>query len=99
MERDLRVDTDQLGRFSRALNESLTALAAARRALEQARADQLGTPDLDAACDRFQERWKHGADLLGARITAVHDGVALSREGYTQLNRALADAFRTVGHG
>ncbi|HEY9375399.1 hypothetical protein [Streptomyces sp.] len=99
MERDLQVDTDQLGRFSRALRESLTSLATARRALEQARADQLGTRELDEACDGFQERWKHGADQLGVRITAVHDGVALSREGYAQLNRALADAFRTVGRG
>lgn len=97
MESDLRVDTDQLGRFSRALRESLTSLASARRALERARADQLGTRELDEACDRFQERWKHGADQLGVRVAAVHDGVALSREGYDQLNRALADAFRTVG--
>ncbi|GGT63411.1 hypothetical protein [Streptomyces purpureus] len=96
MERDLQVDTDQLGRFSRALGESLTSLGAARRALEHARADQLGTRRLDEACDGFQKRWKYGAEQLGVRIKAVHEGVHLSHEGYVQLNRSLEAAFRAV---
>ncbi|MEE1754045.1 hypothetical protein [Streptomyces sp. SP18CS02] len=96
MESDLRVDTDQLGRFSRALGESLTSLGEARRALEHARADQLGTGALDEACDGFQQRWKYGAELLGIRITAVHDGVRASHAGYDQLNRAIESAFKAV---
>ncbi|MFG2868425.1 hypothetical protein [Streptomyces sp. NPDC048338] len=99
MDRDLQVDTDQLGRFSHALDSSLTSLAAARRALEHARADQLGTKELDEACDGFQERWKYGAEQLGARIGEVRTGVRLSHAGYTELNRAIEAAFRAVERG
>ncbi|MFJ8647654.1 hypothetical protein ACIRNI_16215 [Streptomyces sp. NPDC093546] len=98
MDSPLRADCDQLGRFSHALGESLTSLAEARRALEHVRADQLGTRELDEACDGFQERWKYGAEQLGIRIKAVHDGVRLSHKGYVQLEHAIASAFRAVGH-
>lgn len=99
MDRDLQVDTDQLGRFSRALGSSLTSLAEARRALEHVRDDQVGTKELDEACDGFQRRWKYGAEQLGARISAVHRGVKLSHEGYTQVNKAIEAAFKAVdGH-
>ncbi|MFI1395567.1 hypothetical protein [Streptomyces sp. NPDC020681] len=99
MDRDLQVDTDQLGRFSRALGRSLTSLAEARRALEQVRTDQLGTKELDEACDGFQRRWKYGADQLGTRIRTVHDGVKLSHEGYAQVNKAIESAFKAVRPG
>ncbi|MFI6105326.1 hypothetical protein [Streptomyces sp. NPDC051310] len=94
---DLRVDLDQLGRFSRALGESLTSLGEARQALEHVRADQLGTEELDEACDGFQDRWRYGAEQLDARIKAVHEGVRLSHQGYAQLERAIEAAFRAVG--
>ena len=96
MDRDLQVDTDQLGRFSRALGRSLTSLAEARQALEHVRADQVGTRELDEACDGFQGRWKYGADQLSARIRTVHVGVKLSREGYAQVNKAIESAFKAV---
>ncbi|MEV6401103.1 hypothetical protein AB0M39_41085 [Streptomyces sp. NPDC051907] len=96
MDRDLQVDTDQLGRLSRALGTSLTSLGEARRALERARADELGTRDLDEACDGFQSRWRHGAEQLGARVGTVRDGVKLSHEGYVQVNKAIESAFKAV---
>ncbi len=96
MDRDLQVDTDQLSRFSHALGSSLTSLREARRALEHVRADQLGTKELDEACDGFQRRWKYGAEQLGGRIRTVHDGVKLSHEGYTQVNKAIEAAFKAV---
>lgn len=96
MDRDLQVDAHQLGRFSRALGSSLTSLREARRALEHVRADQLGTKELDEACDGFQERWKYGAEQLGTRIKTVHDGVKLSHEGYVQVNKAIESAFKAV---
>ncbi|MFD3436532.1 hypothetical protein ACFWU3_03380 [Streptomyces sp. NPDC058685] len=96
MDRDLQVDTDQLGRFSRALDRSLTSLAEARGALEHVRADQLGTKELDEACDGFQRRWKYGAEQLNGRIASVNNGVRLSHQGYVQVNRAIAAAFKAV---
>ncbi|MFE7773574.1 hypothetical protein ACFU5O_06700 [Streptomyces sp. NPDC057445] len=99
MSRDLQVDTDQLGRFTHALQESLTSLGEARRALEHVRADQLGTKELDEACDGFQERWKYGADQLGERIGTVHEGVKAGHGAYSEINRAIEAAFRAVAPG
>ncbi|MEO3974648.1 hypothetical protein [Streptomyces sp. CAU 1734] len=93
---DLRVDTDELARFSAALERSLSSLAEARQALEHVRADQLGTAELDEACDGFQERWRYGADLLRERIGSIHDGVKLSHREYARVNAAVAAAFRAV---
>lgn len=100
MTRDLSVDTHQLTRFAHALGESLSSLDEARRALEHVRADQIGTKELDEACDGFQERWKYGADELRARIGTLHEGVKASRADYLEVSRAIADAFKAVAvHG
>ncbi|MFJ3976916.1 hypothetical protein [Streptomyces sp. NPDC090021] len=56
----LQVDIDQLTRLTRTLDSSLSSLREARRALDHVRPDQLGTADLDAACDGLRERWAHG---------------------------------------
>ncbi|MBC9713550.1 hypothetical protein H9Y04_13320 [Streptomyces sp. TRM66268-LWL] len=93
---DLRVPTTELGRFAKALHDSVESLDEARRALGHVRADQIGTADLDAACDSFQESWAHGAEQLGERIGRIQSAVALSHNGYVELNRALAEAFRAV---
>ncbi|MER6995566.1 hypothetical protein [Streptomyces sp. NPDC000410] len=96
MSRDLQVQKDQLGRFAHALGESVTSLGEARRALEHVRADQLGTNELDEACDGFQERWKYGAGQLGERISGIHEGVKAGHLIYTEIDRAIAAAFTAV---
>ncbi|GLF98402.1 hypothetical protein [Streptomyces yaizuensis] len=93
---DLQVDTAGLARLAQALSRSLTALSQARNALERLRADQLGTPELDRACDGFQERWAYGAERLRDRIGSVHDGVGLSRAEYARVDAAITEAFRAV---
>ncbi|MFF8958436.1 hypothetical protein [Streptomyces sp. NPDC014894] len=93
---DLQVDTDELGRLSHALDRSLSSLSDARHALERARADQLGSAELNEACDRFQERWAYGAERLRDRIGAIHDGVRLSRRGYAQVDAAVTASFRAA---
>ncbi|WP_328393588.1 hypothetical protein OHS70_03725 [Streptomyces sp. NBC_00390] len=95
----LQADMNQLGRFSRALDRSLTSLAEARHGLEHVRADQLGTKELDDACDAFQKRWKYGAQQLDSRIKSVNDGVKASHKGYTEVNTAIAAAFLAVETG
>ncbi|NWF24959.1 hypothetical protein HW130_01570 [Streptomyces sp. PKU-EA00015] len=101
MDPDLEVNGRQLARFCRALDESLTSLGEARRALEHVRADQLGTAALDEACDGFQKRWKYGAEQLDDRITSVRDGVQATRAGFAEVERAIETAFRAVAvrHG
>jgi hypothetical protein len=93
---ELRVPTGELGRFAKALHDSVQSLAQARRALDHVRADQIGTAELDAACDGFQESWAYGAEQLGERIGRIQSAVARSHNGYVELNRAIAEAFRAV---
>lgn len=90
----LQVDIDQLTRLTRALDSSLLSLREARRALDHVRADQLGTTDLDAACDGFQERWSYGARELTKRVKTVREGVDRSAAEYAELEKAIRAAFR-----
>ncbi|MFG2747941.1 hypothetical protein [Streptomyces xanthophaeus] len=90
----LRVDIDQLTRLTRALDSALVSLREARRALDHVRADQLGTEDLDAACDGFQDRWAHGARELTKRVKRVREGVDRSAAQYAELEAAVREAFR-----
>ncbi|MFE4260819.1 hypothetical protein [Streptomyces sp. NPDC056883] len=90
----LQVEIDQLARLTNALDTSLAALREARRELDHVRADQLGTADLDAACDGFQERWGHGTKELAGRIKAVREGVRRSAAEYAELDEAIRAAFR-----
>ncbi|MFE3789578.1 hypothetical protein [Streptomyces goshikiensis] len=95
----LQVDIDQLARFSRALDSSLTSLREARSALSHVRADQLGSADLDAACDGFQERWSYGTSELAKRIKTVREGVKTSAGEHAELEAAIRAAFLKAGGG
>ncbi|MFG2981518.1 hypothetical protein ACGFYQ_09690 [Streptomyces sp. NPDC048258] len=90
----LRVDIDQLTRLTRALDSSLAALRDARRALDHVRADELGTADLDAACDGFQKRWAFGTRELTKRVKTVREGVDRSAAEFAELEEAIRAAFR-----
>ncbi|MEU9299970.1 hypothetical protein [Streptomyces sp. NPDC048269] len=90
----LRVDYDQLTRLTRALDSSLVALRDARRALDHVRADELGTADLDAACDGFQKRWAFGTRELTKRVKTVREGVDRSAAEFAELDEAIRVAFR-----
>ncbi|MFI7354262.1 hypothetical protein ACIBTP_09970 [Streptomyces avidinii] len=97
----LQVDIDQLTRLTRVLDSSLASLRDARRALDHVRPDQLGTADLDVACDGFQERWAHGTRELTKRVKAVREGVDRSAAEYAELDRAIRAAFlrAAAAHG
>ncbi|WP_329377231.1 hypothetical protein OG625_06590 [Streptomyces sp. NBC_01351] len=90
----LQVDIDQLTRLTRALDSSLVSLREARRALDHVRADQLGTADLDRACDAFQDRWAYGTRELTKRVKRVREGVDRSAAEYAELEEAIREAFR-----
>ncbi|MEV8531881.1 hypothetical protein [Streptomyces sp. NPDC051211] len=92
----LRADLDQLTRFTQSLDTSLTALKDARRAMGHVREDQLGTAELDAACERFQDRWSYGTKQLSKRVAAVREGVRGSASEYGALDAAIREAFRAA---
>lgn len=88
-----RTDTGQLGQFLKALDGCVQDLNEARTALAHVRADQIGTSELDEACDDFQDRWKYGADQTKKMVDAVSKGVEENKKNYEAVEEALEKAF------
>lgn len=88
-----KVDTSQLGQFARSLQRSVADLDEARKALSHVRADQIGTPRLDEACDGFQERWKYGSEQLSEMIRGIKDGVDANAKSYKEMEENLEKAL------
>jgi hypothetical protein len=91
-----RTDTDQLGQFLKSLEGCVQDLNEARSALSHVRADQIGTSELDEACDEFQDRWKYGADQTKKMVDAVSKGVEVSKKNYEAVEEALEKAFKAM---
>lgn len=88
-----RTDTDQLGQFLTSLEGCVKDLNEARTALSHVRADQIGTSELDEACDDFQDRWKYGAEQTKKMVDAVSKGVKENKKNYEAVEDALKKAF------
>ncbi|WP_329123014.1 hypothetical protein [Streptomyces sp. NBC_01465] len=93
-----KVDTDQLGRFIDTLQQSLKDLDEARKALSHVRADQIGTPRLDEACDTFQGKWKYGSEQLSEMIGAISEGVKSNKLSYEEFEKNLAAALTKMAN-
>jgi hypothetical protein len=91
-----RTDTDQLGQFLKSLESCVQDLDDARTALAHVRADQIGTSELDEACDDFQDRWKYGADQTKKMVDAVSKGVKENKKNYEAVEDALEKAFKAM---
>jgi hypothetical protein len=91
-----KTDTDQLGQFLETLEGCIRDLDEARTALAHVRADQIGTPRLDEACDGFQERWKYGSEQTKKMVEAVSGGVKSNKKAYEEVEEALEKAFKGI---
>ncbi len=91
-----KADTDQLGEFVRSLQQSIKDLNEARKALSHVRADQIGTAQLDEACDTFQEKWKFGSEQLSEMIGAISEGVKANKLSYEELEKNLEKALNRM---
>ncbi|WP_314178583.1 hypothetical protein [Streptomyces winkii] len=91
-----KTDTDQLGQFLKSLESCVQDLSEARSALSHVRADQIGTAELDEACDEFQERWKYGAEQTEKMVDAVSSGVKENKKNYEEVEEALEKALQAV---
>jgi uncharacterized protein YukE len=89
-------DTDQLGQFLTSLESCVQDLDEARSALSHVRADQIGTSELDEACDDFQDRWKYGAEQTRKMVDAVSKGVKENKKNYEAVEEALQKAFGSM---
>ncbi|MFD5051524.1 hypothetical protein [Streptomyces tendae] len=90
----LAVDGDELGRFMKSLRESSTSLRGVRKALSDATVLGLGTDELDAACEAFQEDWKYGSEEIGKQTEDLADIVGKSKDSYLEVDKALEAAVR-----
>lgn len=97
MAKHFKVDTGHLERFVKSLQESVKELEEARKALAHVRSDQIGTVRLDAACDTFQERWKHGSEQLGQMLAVIVEGVKENKKSYEELEKNLEKALKEMG--
>lgn len=84
-----KTDTEQLDRFVKTLQGSVSDLDEARKALAHVRADQVGTGRLDEACDTFQERWKYGSEQLSEMIGTISEGVEENKRSYEEMENNL----------
>ncbi|WP_330479296.1 hypothetical protein OG301_34560 [Streptomyces platensis] len=89
-----KTDVDQLARFLKNLEGCVRELKEARTALGHIRADQIGTAELDEACDNFQEKWKYGAEQTKEMIDEISEGVKENKENYEELENSLEKALK-----
>ncbi|MFD5567098.1 hypothetical protein [Streptomyces cadmiisoli] len=90
----LAVDGDELARFMRMLNKSTNSLDGVRKALSDATVTGLGTDDLDAACEDFQEDWKYGSEEIGKQTEDLAEIIGKSKDSYHEVDVALERAAR-----
>ncbi|MFD5860990.1 hypothetical protein [Streptomyces chartreusis] len=85
---------EQLAAFTKDLDEAGESLEQVRTALRHVRADQLGTVELDEACDEFQERWRRGSEQIGERIGRLTEGLRENTDHYREVETSLEESFK-----
>jgi len=92
-----QVDLSVLGRFSDALDSSVTQMAEALEALEDAsRAGELGTPALNQAAHDFQHAWHYGMTQIRSKAQEVGEHVDQTLAAYEQVEAAATADMRTI---
>ncbi|MDI3386079.1 hypothetical protein QIS99_07580 [Streptomyces sp. B-S-A8] len=89
-----KTDIDQLAAFNKDLTEAHDSLEQVRQALQHVRSDQVGTAELDEACDDFQERWKYGNEQIKERIGKVTEGLQQNTDNYREIETSLEESFK-----
>lgn len=92
-------DIDQLDAFTKELKSADDSLEQARTALQHVRSDQIGTAELDEACDGFQERWKYGNEQIRERIGKLTEGLQKNTDNYREVEKSLEESFKRAASG
>ncbi len=91
-----KTDIGQLQQFLTNLEKCVDELNEARSALDHVRADQIGTPQLDEACDKFQDEWKYGSEKTKELIDEIKEGVKANKKGYEEVEDALEKVLKQI---
>lgn len=94
-----KTDIDQLATFTKDLRSANDSLEQVRKAMQQVRGDQIGTPELDEACDGFQERWKYGSEQIKERIDKLTEGLQKNTDSYREVEKSLEESFKRAADG
>lgn len=89
-----KTDIDQLATFTNDLKSAHDSLDEARTALQHVRGDQIGTPELDEACDGFQERWRYGSEQIKERVGKLTEGLKKNTQNYREVENSLEESFK-----
>jgi hypothetical protein len=95
----LAVDDDELADFMKLLKQSSNSLKGLRRALSDPTISGLGTDDLDAACQGFQEDWKYGTEEIGEQTEELAKIIGQSKKSYNEVDKALEEALKKAKEG
>jgi Sec-independent protein translocase protein TatA len=95
----LAVDDDELAHFMKLLKKSGSSLKGLRKALSDASVTGLGTDDLDAACESFQEDWKYGTEQIGEQTEDLAKIIGQSKDSYNEVDKALEEALKKARKG
>lgn len=95
----LVVEDDELADFMKKLKKSSTSLKGLRKALSDATVSGLGTDDLDAACEGFQEDWKYGTEQIGEQTEELAKIIGQSKDSYNEVDKALEEALKKAAEG
>jgi Sec-independent protein translocase protein TatA len=95
----LAVDDDELAHFMKLLKKSGSSLKGLRKALSDASVTGLGTDDLDAACESFQEDWKYGTEEIGEQTEDLAKIIGQSKDSYNEVDKALEEALKKARSG
>lgn len=90
---DLYVDLTVLRRTERDLDGVAEELRVCARALQEASAQDLGSHQLDRACDAFRETWAYGAKQLGSAAAQVGQQLGEGLRVYAEADAQLASIF------
>ncbi|MFE0102800.1 hypothetical protein [Streptomyces sp. NPDC059009] len=93
----LKVDGDELEKFMEKLKNSRDSLKGLRKALSDASTNGLGTDDLDAACEAFQDDWKYGTEQIGEQTEDLAKIIGKSKDSYREVDASLEECLRAKG--
>ncbi|MFE1781639.1 hypothetical protein ACFW9F_03355 [Streptomyces sp. NPDC059506] len=88
------VDVVELGNFLKTLKEAENSLDKVRTALRTTSSGEIGTKDLDSACDEFQQHWKYGAEQISDQAKKIKEGLEKTKQNYEEVEKSLEESFK-----
>ena len=106
MSTEFEVEPEQLALLARDLSQAVSAMRAARQAMEMASGGSIGVDALDSACGAFHSKWGYGLKQLGSTAEALATGLSETAQAYLAVEAAVAKSMggntgvmRPVSHG